>query len=109
MNQMMMQAMQALQQMQQKVGEAQEKLKTMSVTERGADGMVSVTVSGEMKVTALTIDPSLMSEPNNILEDILLTTVNRALAAAETMRERELGGAAEGMPNIPGLSGLFGA
>lgn len=110
MNQMMMQMMQAFQQMQQQVGEAQAKLAAMSVTEEGGDGLVRVTASGEGKITKLELDQERMKgEEKEVLEDLIMSTINRAIASVDGMKERELGSATQGMmPNIPGLNQLFG-
>ena len=107
---MMNQAMQALQQMQAKMGEAQEQLKGMSITEVGGDGMVRATVSGEVRLTALEIDREKMAnEEKDVVEDLIITTVNKALESAEKMKEQQIGAATSGlMPNIPGLSNMFG-
>lgn len=107
-NNMMMQAMQAMQQMQAKMAEIQEELKTRTVTETGGDGMVTVTVSGELRVTAIEIDTEkLASEEKEVVEDLVASTVNRALVAAEAMKEQAMQAVAGMMPNIPGLSGLM--
>jgi hypothetical protein len=111
MNNMMMQAMQAMQQIQEKMAEVQEGLKTKTVTETGGDGMVSVTVSGELRVTAVEVNmEKIGEEEKDVVEDLLTATINRALAAAEEMKNREMEAATGGMlPNIPGLNipGLF--
>ena len=107
---MMMQAMQALQQMQAKMGEAQEMLKGMTVTEVGGDGMVRATVTGELRLSGLEIDMAkIAAEEKEVAEDLIVTTVNKALESAEKMKEQQLGAATSGlMPNIPGLGAMFG-
>lgn len=108
---MMTQAMQALQQMQAKMGEVQELLKGMTVTEVGGEGMVRVTVTGELRLSALEIDMAkIASEEKDVVEDLIVSTINRALESAEKMKEQQLGAATSGlMPNIPGLGNMFGA
>ncbi len=107
---MMVQAMQAMQEMQKRVGEAQEKLKTMAVTETGGNGIVKITVSGELKVTTLELDDvARKSEGKDVLEDLIISTTNKALEAATVMKDREMKAATEGLiPNIPGLDMPFG-
>ena len=111
MNNMMMQAMQAMQQIQATMAEVQEGLKTKTVTETGGDGLVSVTVSGELRVTAVEVDmEKIGAEEKEVVEDLIASTINRALAAAEEMKNREMEAATGGMlPNIPGLNfpGMF--
>ncbi len=110
MNQMMMQAMQAMQEAQKRMAEVQAKLKTMSLTHEGGGGLVKVTVSGEAVITKLEISPdALKNEEKEVLEDLILTTVNNAIASANGMREREVQAATEGLiPNIPGMNLPFG-
>ena len=106
----MMQAMQAMQEMQKRVAETQEKLKSMAVTHTGGDGAVKVTVSGELKVTGLELDDNArQSEEKEVLEDLIISTVNKALESATAMKEKEMKAATEGLiPNIPGLDLPFG-
>ncbi len=107
---MMMQAMQALQQMQTKMGEVQEMLKGMTVTEVGGDGIVKATVTGEMRLSSLEIDmEKIASEEKDVAEDLIVSTINKALESAEKMKEQQVGAATSGlMPNIPGLGNMFG-
>lgn len=109
MNQMM-QAMQAIQEMQKRMGEVQAKLKTMSITIDGGNGMVKATASGEGKLTKLEISPDLIKEEEKeMLEDLVITTVNKAIEAATGMREQEMQAATAGLiPNIPGMNLPFG-
>ncbi|MCB0711866.1 MAG: YbaB/EbfC family nucleoid-associated protein [Ignavibacteriae bacterium] len=107
---MMMQAMQAMQEMQKRMGEAQEKLKTMSVTHEGGNGLVKVTISGELKVTKIEIDENVRkTEEADVLEDLLITTINKAIESASKMKEQELAASTQGLlPNIPGMNLPFG-
>ena len=110
MNDMMMQAMQAVQEAQKRMAEVQEKLKTMSVTQEGAGGIVKATATAEGKLTKLEIDPdALRNEEKDVLEDLILTTVNKVIESANGMREREMSAATAGLlPNIPGMNLPFG-
>ncbi len=107
---MMMQAMQAMQEMQKRMEAAQQKLKTMSVTEEGGGGIVRVTISGELKLTKLEIDEEARkNEEKDVLEDLMIATINKAIESAAAMKERELGASTEGLlPNIPGMNFPFG-
>jgi DNA-binding YbaB/EbfC family protein len=101
----MMQAMQQLQLMQQKMAEAQAALVDKSVTETGGGGMVTVTVNGLGVVTKLMIDPGLLvADEKEMLEDLLISTVNKAIESAKKMANDDIGEATRGlMPDIPGL------
>ncbi len=101
----MMQAMQQLQLMQQKMAEAQAALANKTITEEGGGGMVRVTANGLGTLTKLEIDPQLLSsDEKEMLEDLLITTVNKAVASAKEMSNNDIGEATRGlMPNIPGF------
>jgi len=101
----MMQAMQQLQLMQQKMAEAQAALEHKTVTESGGGDMVRVTVNGQRKIIRLELSPEALSgEDKEMVEDLLISTINKALDSAATMANDEIGNATRGlMPNIPGL------
>ncbi|MDP2359855.1 MAG: YbaB/EbfC family nucleoid-associated protein [bacterium] len=67
--------------------------------EAEAGGVVRVTVSGRQQLLALRIDPDLGRDPA-LLEDLLLTAVNRALADSRARSEREMA-ALTGGANLP--------
>lgn len=101
----MMQAMQQLQLMQQKMAEAQAALEHKTITESGGGGLVTVTVNGHRRIIKLEIKPEAIStEDREMLEDLLIATINKAMDSATTMANDEIGRATNGlMPDIPGL------
>ncbi len=102
----MMQAMQQLQEMQRRMEEVQASLLNRFVTEESGGGLVRVTANGAQQVTKLQIDPSVI-DPNDreAMEDLIITAVNKAVAAAKEMSDREIKNVTSGMlPNIPGLN-----
>lgn len=101
----MMQAMQQLQLMQQKMEEAQAALEHKTVTESGGGGLVAVTVNGHRRITKLEIKPeAITTEDKEMLEDLLIATINKAMDSATTMANEDIGQATNGlMPDIPGL------
>ena len=105
MNQMMMQAMQALQEMKKRTEEAERKLKDMELSIDGADGKIRVTFSGEITVKRIVIDDELRrNEEAEMLEDLLVATINRGIREATAMKEGEMKKATEGLlPSIPGF------
>lgn len=101
----MMQAMQQLQAMQQKMAEAQAALENKTVTAETGGGAVRATMTGALKLTRLEIKPEVI-DPNDqaMLEDLVITAVNKALEAARSMAASDMEAATAGMmPNIPGL------
>ena len=85
---------------------AQEELKNETVEASAGGGMVTVTVSGDMQVRSVTIDPSAVDpEDVEILSDMVLAAVNEALRMAGELAERKMGGATAGL-DLGGLGGL---
>jgi DNA-binding YbaB/EbfC family protein len=103
----MMEAMQQLQLMQQKMAEAQAALEHKFVTETGGGGMVRVTVDGLGHVTKLELSPEAVTaaaDDREMIEDLLIATVNKAIDSAKEMANNDLGEATRGlMPDIPGF------
>jgi nucleoid-associated protein EbfC len=102
----MQQMMQQVQKMQQDMEVAQEQLKHEVVEASAGGGMVTVKVSGDLEVKAVTIDPSAVDPDDvEILADMVLAAVNEALRMAQELAERRLGGATGGL-DLGGIGGL---
>jgi len=63
--------MQQAQEMQAKMAEAQEKMDQVEAEGIAGAGMVKVTLKGKGELTGVSIDPSLMSDDAEILEDLI--------------------------------------
>jgi DNA-binding YbaB/EbfC family protein len=102
MNQMLKQ----VQKMQQEMAAAQEALKDETVQASAGGGMVKVTVSGELELKAIEIDPSAV-DPDDVelLQDTVLAAVNEGLRKAQELAASKLGGIAGGLGNL-GLPGF---
>jgi nucleoid-associated protein EbfC len=103
----MMQAMQQLQLMQQKMAEAQAALEHKTITEEGGGGMVRVTANGLGRITKLEVSPEAIAaaaDDREMIEDLLIATINKTLDSSKQMANSDIGEATKGlMPNIPGL------
>jgi DNA-binding YbaB/EbfC family protein len=88
---------------QQKVEETKKRLNSVLVDETSADDKIKVTVTANLEVKAISIDTSLLADPEE-LEDYLIITLNKALTKASKINDDEVAAAAKkGMPNIPGM------
>ena len=88
--------------MQRKIAEAQEELAKKSVTAEAGGGMVKVTANGAQRITGLKIDPDAVdTEDMELLEDLVIAGVNKALDAAAELSREEMGKAAGGMLHRP--------
>ena len=93
--------MQQIQQMQQDILEAQNQLAEETITSTSGGGVVSVTVTGDQKVTDVKIAPELLEDADaDMLQDLLITAFNSALDDSRKMAEERL------TPLTSGLSGL---
>jgi DNA-binding YbaB/EbfC family protein len=102
----MQQMMQQVQKMQQDMQAAQEELKNETVEASAGGGMVKVTVSGDLVLKAVVIDPSAVDpEDVEILADMVLAAVNEALRMAQDLAERRLGASTGGL-DLGALGGL---
>src|SRR5690606_30280164 len=88
---------------QSRAGEMKDRLAALRVEGAAAGGLVTVEMSGDQRVTNVTIDPSLFAgQDREMLEELVLTAVNQAL---ESVRERaagEMAGLTDGL-GLPGL------
>ena len=95
-NELMKQA----QQMQGKMAEMQQQAANVEVTGESGAGMVKVTMTGRHDVRNVTLDPSLMKEDKEFLEDLLAAAVNDAVRKVEAQSADVLGKMTGGM-NLP--------
>jgi hypothetical protein len=95
-----------LQGLQAKMGEVQEKLKSVRVTGSAGGGMVTVELNGELGVEKVSISPEAV-DPSDIrlLEDLVLAAVSDAHARLKEKLRDEMS-QATGIPGLP--PGLFG-
>jgi len=99
MNQMMKQ----VKKMQEQMLKAQEELGNKTVEGTAGGGVVTVTVNGHKKMTNIVIKPEVV-DPDDVemLQDLVLTAVNDAMAKAEELANQDLGKFTGGL-KIPGL------
>ena len=77
--------------MQQKMAETQESLADQTATAEAGGGMITVTADGRGRVTAIKMEKEVVDpEDLELLEDLLVAGVNKALAEAESLREAEM-------------------
>ncbi len=84
--------------MQNKMAEMQEELKKKTTTAEAGGGMVRVTANGAQRITALEIEPDAVDPDDlELLEDLVIAGVNKALDEAADMAQNEMRGAAGSM------------
>ncbi|MFQ5756747.1 MAG: YbaB/EbfC family nucleoid-associated protein [Acidiferrobacterales bacterium] len=94
--------MKQAQAMQENLRRAQEELAKIEVIGT-AGGMVSVTMTCRHDVRRVQIDPSLMQDDKEVLEDLIAAAVNDAVRKVEQASQEKLSGLTSGL-NVPGLN-----
>ncbi|PCJ94133.1 MAG: nucleoid-associated protein, YbaB/EbfC family [Flavobacteriaceae bacterium] len=103
----MMGMMGKLKETQEKVEATKQRLHTVLLEEKSSDDLIAVTITANRTIKSIAIDDSLLNDKEQ-LEDLLISTINKAIATATKISEAELAAVAkEGMPNIPGMGSLF--
>ncbi|MFH1196530.1 MAG: YbaB/EbfC family nucleoid-associated protein [bacterium] len=97
-----------VQKMQAEMERIQAELANKTVTEESGGGMVKATVNGKKEVVSINIDNEIItSGDKEMLEDLVVAAVNKALGTAGKMAEDELSGLTKGMMppgfNLPGM------
>lgn len=92
--------MKQAQQMQEKMQRAQEEMAKLEVTGESGAGMVKVTMTGRHDVRRVHIDPGLVSEDKEVLEDLIAAAVNDAVRRVEAAQKQQMGDLTGGM-NLP--------
>jgi DNA-binding YbaB/EbfC family protein len=97
--------MNKLKEVQAKVKEAQDNLQFITVTAEAGAGLVKAKVNGQRKLISLDIDDSLLNkEDKEMVSDLIVAAVNKAMDEAGEKAKDELKRHTEGLlPNIPGL------
>lgn len=99
--------MKKAQKMQEEMQKAQEEIARAEVTGEAGAGLVKVTMNGRHDVRKVDIDPSLMSEEKDILEDLLAAAVNDAVRRVEENQKEKMSGMMSGMGLPPGFKMPF--
>jgi len=95
--------MKQAQQMQENLKKAQDEIAAMEVEGQAGAGMVKVTMTGRHDVRRVSIDPSLMGDDKDMLEDLIAAAVNDAVRRVETVTQEKMGGLTSGFGLPPGM------
>lgn len=99
--------MKQVQQMQADMLKAQEELKDEIVEASAGGGMIKVTMSGDLELRSVEIDPDAVDpEDVEMLQDMVMAAINEALRAAQEAANNKMGGVTGGLGGGGGLGGL---
>ena len=99
--------MQQAQAMQGKMQEMKESMARAEVTGEAGAGLVQVTLNGANEARGVTIDPSLMTEDREVLEDLIAAAINDAVRKVQALQQEQMADLTQGLP-LGGLGNLFG-
>jgi len=97
-----------IQKMQAEMEKTQAELANKIVSEESGGGMVKATANGKKEILSIEIESEIInSGDKEMLEDLVVAAVNKALGSAGKLAEEELANVTKGMIppglNIPGL------
>ena len=93
--------MKQAQAMQENLKKAQEELGHVEVTGESGSGLVKVLMTCKHDVKRVTIDPSLLADDKDMLEDLVAAAFNDAVRMAEEVSQQKMGKLTAGLP--PGM------
>ena len=96
--------MKQAQKMQAKMAKVQEDLKNEVLDVSAGGGMIKVTITGDLQVKAIVIDPAAIDPDDaEMLQDMVTAAVNEAIRSAQELASRRMNEITGGM-NLPGLT-----
>ena len=99
--------MKQAQEMQANLKKAQEEIAAMEIEGQAGAGMVKVVMTGRHDVKRITIDPSLLADDKDMLEDLVAAAFNDGVRRAEAVSQEKMGKLTAGMPMPPGMKFPF--
>jgi DNA-binding YbaB/EbfC family protein len=99
--------MKQAQQLQANMQRAQAEIATLEVTGEAGGGMAKVTMTGKHEVRRVTLDPSLITDDKEMLEDLIAAAINDAVQKVERTSQERMASLMGGMNLPPGLKMPF--
>ncbi|MBB1271030.1 YbaB/EbfC family nucleoid-associated protein [Shewanella sp. SR44-3] len=99
--------MKQAQMMQDKMAKMQEEIARMEITGEAGAGLVKVTMTGSHSVRKVEIDPSLMDDDKEMLEDLIAAACNDASRRIEENQKSKMADVTGGMQLPPGMKMPF--
>ena len=99
--------MKQAQAMQDNLKKAQNELATIEVEGQSGAGLVKITMTCKHDVKRVVIDPSLLAEDKDMLEDLVAAAFNDGLRRAEELSAEKMGKLTAGLPLPPGMKFPF--
>ena len=94
------------QEMQKKMETVQEQLSDIIVNAESGGGMVKVKINGQLEILELRLDDESLKEDKEIVEDLIISAVNKGIVDAQVSAKEKMNSVTGGMLsglNIPGF------
>lgn len=95
--------MKQAQAVQENMKKAQEAIAALEVEGQSGAGMVKVLMTGRHDVKRVAIDPSLLAEDKDMLEDLVAAAINDAVRKVDAASQEKMSGLSAGLGLPPGL------
>ena len=95
--------MKQAQQMQDNMRKMQDQLATVEVEGQAGAGLVKVVMTCKHDVKRISIDPTLLGDDKDMLEDLVAAAVNDAVRKIESTVEQKMAGFTTGLGLPPGM------
>ncbi len=95
--------MKQAQQMQENMRKMQESLGSVEVEGQSGSGMVRVVMTCKHEVRRVTLDPSLLGEEKDMLEDLVAAAFNDAARKVDATVQEKMSGFTAGLNLPPGM------
>jgi nucleoid-associated protein EbfC len=99
--------MQQAQKMQENLKRAQEELEMQQVNGESGGGLVTIIMTGKREVRKVSIDPTLLGDDKDMLEDMVAAAVNDAVNKVAKMKKEKMSEITAGLPIPPGFQMPF--
>lgn len=89
--------------LQRNMQKAQEEIARLEVVGESGGGMVKVTMSGKHEVKRVQIEPAVLGEDHEMLEDLIAAAINDAVRRVESEGQQRMGSLMSGLQLPPGM------
>ena len=94
------------QDVQKRIEQVQNQLSDMIIESEAGGGMIKVKVNGKQEVLELSIDQATLKEDKEVIEDLIVSALNKALSKAQSDSQKKMNSVTGGMMSglkIPGI------
>jgi hypothetical protein len=87
---------------QEELRKVQDELEDMQVEGTAGGGMVKVIANGKQEILSVRIDPEIMSDDLEMVEDMIAAATNQVLKKAQELSQEKMSSVTGGLlPNLP--------